>query len=180
LAEPARQRVNEQSAEPAQLELVAPPAESSAQREPEQLLLLRTLEIVRDRVESIHASQRTLQEQLRDIKVSLPMQRKPLSKRTQALHLHAVLTRRNGLCPCCQATKIVDENGRLPGVEFDHWHNRSINRPTSSWAVCEACNARLTDPDFKASARSAFESYQMALKPLLSKQVSMELGAKGE
>src|SRR5579862_5067386 len=104
MPEPARQPALTESPASAagQLELVPEPATPAAPREPEQLPLLRVLEIVRDRVESIHASQRTLQEQLRDIKVSLPMQRKPLSRRTQQLHIMATLTRRNGLCPCCQ------------------------------------------------------------------------------
>ncbi len=102
MAEPARQRVNEQNAEPAQLELVAAPATPPLQRErdPEQLhlSLLRVVESVRETVQAIHASQRAITEELRGIKTSLPMQRRPLSRRTQSIHLHATLTRRNGLC----------------------------------------------------------------------------------
>ena len=157
------------------LELV-PPAAPDPDRPPEQLLLMRTLEIVRDRVESIHAAQRAITEGLRDLKASLPMQRKPLSKRAQQLHVLAVATRRNGLCPCCQETPVCNESGRLAGAEFDHWYSRNKNRVTQTWLVCGGCNALLVDTDFKATARSAFESYQQALRPLLSRQVPLGLG----
>jgi hypothetical protein len=53
-----------------------------ASSEPEQLPLLRMLEIVRDRVESIHAGQRSMTAEIREIKANLPQQRKPLSPRT--------------------------------------------------------------------------------------------------
>jgi hypothetical protein len=169
MSEPARQLASAtEPATPAQLELVEAPSKPAAPREPEQLPLLRMLEIVRNRVELIH-------EELRDIKVSLPIQRRPLSRRTQQLHITATLSRRGGFCSCCQETPVVDANGRLPGAEFDHWYGRHQNRVTQTWLVCSACNARLNDSNFKAAARSAFESYQQALKPLLSRQVTMEL-----
>lgn len=65
------------------LELVtaAPPA--AVDREPEQLML-RTLQLVRDRVEVIHAQQKILVEGLRNIERSLPQQRRALSQRTQS------------------------------------------------------------------------------------------------
>jgi hypothetical protein len=160
---------------PAQLELVAALAEPAPPRDPEQLPLLPVvLEIVR----SIHAGQRSMAEELRAIKTSLPMQRKPLSRRTMAIHIHATLTRRNGLCPCCQETPVCDANGRLQGAEFDHFFARDKNRVGQVWLTCGACNRRLIDTDFKAAARSAFEAYQAALKPLLSKQLPMDLREK--
>jgi len=143
--------------------------------DPEQLPLLRMLEIVRDRVESIHASQRTVVEELRTIKIALPMQRKPLSKRAQALHILATSTRRNCLCPCCQEVPVCTDLGRLEGAEYDHFFNRNQNRVTQTWLVCGECNRRLIDSEFKAGARSAFESYQAALRPLLSRQIQMPL-----
>jgi hypothetical protein len=159
----------------ATLEIVsAPPAGSGEPREPEQLVL-RMLEIVKDRVESIHAGQRSMAEELRAIKTSLPMQRKPLSRRTQAIQIHATLTRRNGLCACCQETPVVDANGRLPGAEFDHAYSRNQARVTQTWLVCGECNQRLINTDFRAAARSAFEAYQAALKPLLGRQLPMDL-----
>ena len=137
MAEPARQRVNEQNAEPAQLELVAAPATPPLQRErdPEQLhlSLLRVVESVRETVQAIHASQRTITEELRGIKTSLPMQRRPLSRRTQSIHLHATLTRRNGLCACCQETPVCTDTGRLSGAEYDHFFARDKNRVSQTW-----------------------------------------------
>jgi hypothetical protein len=37
----------------------------------------------------------------------------------------------------------------------------------AKWLVCGDCNRRLLDTDFKAAARSAFESYQQALRPVM-------------
>jgi hypothetical protein len=45
---------------------------------PVQLPLIRMLEMVRDRVDSIHAGQRTLTVEVREIQASLPRQGKPL------------------------------------------------------------------------------------------------------
>ena len=159
------------------LELVPTAPPSTAPREPEQLPLIRMLEVVRDRVESIHAGQRTMVEELRDIKANLPKQRKPLSKRAQGIHIRVTAARRNGLCPCCQDTAVCTEMERLPGAEYDHWYSRNQNRVTQTWLVCSDCNAKLLDTDFKAAARSAFEAYQAAVRPLLSRQIPMVLTA---
>jgi hypothetical protein len=146
-----------------------------APSEPEQLPLLRMLEIVRDRVESIHAGQRSMTTEIREIKANLPQQRKPLSPRTQEIHVRAVWSRRNGLCPCCQETPVCTAVDRLEGAEYDHWYTRNQNRVTQTWLVCGDCNRRMIDTDFKASARSAFESYQQALRPFMGNR-QMPLG----
>jgi hypothetical protein len=134
----------------------------------EQLPLIRILEVVRDRVDSIHAGQRILTAEVREIRASLPQQRKPLSRRSQEVHIRATWARRNGYCPCCSEIPTCDAEGRLDGAEFDHWYGRSQNRVTQTWLVCSSCNQRLNDTDFKAAARSAFEAYQQALRPFLS------------
>ena len=151
------------------LELAPPPSEAPAGDRPaEQLLLIRTLELV----QSIHASQKTLAEGLRDIKASLPIQRRPLSQRAQAIHIMVTSTRRNGLCPCCQETQVCTDSGRIEGAEYDHWYGRNMNRATETWLICGRCNEQLNKADFKASARSAFESYQAAVRPLLNRQMA--------
>jgi hypothetical protein len=165
------------SPEPSQpsLELV-PPSPENPDREPEQLVLLRTLQVVRDRVESLHAQQKILVEGLRDLRDNLPQQRRPLSRRTQSLHIEAVLRKRAGLCPCCQETPVADDQGRLAGAEFDHWYSRSQNGVKQTWLICGPCNARLAiDTEFKAACRSSFEAFQQALRPLLSKQTQFTL-----
>jgi hypothetical protein len=63
----------------------------------------------------------------------------------------------------------------LPGAEFDHAYSRNQARVTQTWLVCGECNQRLISTDFRAAARSAFESYQAALKPLLGRQLPMDL-----
>jgi hypothetical protein len=54
---------------------------------PEQLPLIRMLEIVRDRVESIHASQYAITEELRTSRPTCPYSAS-LSRKAQALHGH--------------------------------------------------------------------------------------------
>ncbi len=120
-----------------------------------------------EQVERIASTQRFIAAAVVEIRKNLPMQRRPLSERTRNLHVQAVLTRRNGLCPCCQETTICNADGKLPGAEFDHWYSRSQNRPQQTWLVCEECNRQLRNHEFKAAARSAFESYQQALRPFL-------------
>jgi hypothetical protein len=157
--------------EPAPTLEIVPPPPLPADRPAEQLLLLRTLELV----QSIHASQRHIAEGLRDIKANLPVQRKPLSPRTQAIHILTTATRRNGLCPCCQETPVCTESGRLPGAEYDHYFARNQNRATQTWLVCGPCNEALIGTDFKVAARSAFESYQAAVRPMLNRQMAFSV-----
>lgn len=145
---------------------------------PEQIPLLRMLEVVRERVESIHAGQRAVAADLRDIRANLPMQRRPLSKRSMEIHVQVIARRRNGICPCCQTQEVCTEGGRLDGAEFDHWYSRNQNRVTQTWLVCGDCNRRLLDTDFKAAARSAFEAYQAALRLFMgSRQIPLGLTA---
>jgi hypothetical protein len=70
---------------------------------------------------------------------------------------------------------VCTEDGRLPGAEYDHFFARDKNRVGQTWLVCGEFNTRLLDTDYKAWARSAFEAYQAALKPLLSRQLPMDL-----
>lgn len=144
---------------------------------PEQLPLFLMLEVVRDRVESIHAGQRVVTAELKEIMASLPAQRRPLSRRAQEMHVRAIWSRRNGLCPCCQETPVCAASGRLQGSEFDHWYSRHQNRVTQTWLICSECNQQLLNTDYKAGARSAFEAYQQALRPFLGRQIPLGLSA---
>jgi hypothetical protein len=71
--------------------------------------------------------------------------------------------------------KTRTERGRRDGSEYDHWYGRHQNRVTQSWLVCRDCNRHLMDTDFEAGARSAFESYQQALRPFTGNR-QMPLG----
>ncbi len=155
-------------------ELVTTPA-AIHPHEPEQLPLIRMLAVVTQKIDSLQSGQRSLSADLRDIKASLPVQRKPLSVRSQELHVHVIWTRRNGLCPCCQESPVCGAAGRIEGSEYDHWFCRSKNRVTQTWLICGECNGKLRDTDFKAEMRSAFESYQQALRPFLGRQIPMVL-----
>ena len=122
--------------------------------EPEQLLI-RMLEVVCDRVESIHAGQRAFAADLREIRANLSQQRRPASKRTEEIHMRAVWARRNGLCPRCQVVPVVNATGRLPGSDLDHFYGRDKNDVTQTWIICRDCNDNLNNSDFKAAAEIA-------------------------
>ncbi len=146
------------------------PASAARDHVPEQLSL-RLLTIV----ERIDRHQSTITAELKHIRENLPQQRRPLSRRTQELHIRVIAARRGGFCPCCQATPVCTESGRLEGAEYDHWYSRSQNRVTQTWLVCRECNQKLLDTDFKASVRSAFEAYQLAIRPFMSRQMTLGL-----
>jgi hypothetical protein len=155
-----------------------PPQLLSHRWVPEQIPLLRMLEIVRGPVESIHASHRAVTAELREIKANLPAQRRSPPARTQAIHVGATWAsaRRNGVCPGCQTEPVCTDTERLESAEFDHWYSRNQNRAAQAWLVCGECNRRLLDTDYKASARSAFGAYQQALGPVMgARQISLVL-----
>jgi hypothetical protein len=104
---------------------------------------------------------------LKDLRASLPMQRRPLSKWAMQIHVEVIASKRNGLCPCCEDVPVCTASGRLPGAEYDHWFARNRNRAEETWLVCAECNAHLNNTEFKASVRSMFESYQFALRRVL-------------
>ena len=95
------------------------------------------------------------------------MQRRPLSRWVQQIHVEVLNAKRGGLCPACESVPVCGANGRLPGGEYDHFFSRNRARAEETWLVCTACNARLNDPEFKSRMRSAFEAYQLALRRLL-------------
>jgi len=156
-----------QSEDPVQPSLgLVTAAPASVPHLPEQLPLIRMLEVVRDRIECIHAGQKTISAELKDIKSNLPLQ--PLSVRAQEVHIQVISLRRNCLCPCCQIEPVCSPLERLNGAEYDHYFSRDQKRVTQTWLVCQECNRKLIDTDFKAASRSAFESYQQALKTFMS------------
>lgn len=137
--------------------LVPPPAQHSFPFE-------HVISMFTSRLDRLQSTQLALCEQVKDLRVSLPVQRRPLSRWAQQIHVEVVRAKRNGLCPCCQEMPICGVDGRLPGAEFDHWYARNRSRAEETWMVCSGCNQRLNDTEFKASVRSAFESYQLALR----------------
>jgi hypothetical protein len=67
------------------------------------------LELVREPVESIHAGQKKLIGEVRDIRRNLPIKRKPLSKRAMEIHIKASVVIRNGYCPVCAEIQVCQE-----------------------------------------------------------------------
>lgn len=126
------------------------------------------------KLDRLHSGQIHICEQVKDLRDALPMQRRPLSRWVQQIHVEVLNAKRGGLCPCCESVRVCDETGRLPGAEYDHWYSRNRNRAEETWCVCAICNQRLNDTGFKASVRSAFESYQLALRRVLQAQQSRQ------
>jgi len=118
-------------------------------------------------IEQLQRELRFVAETVTTILDNLPVQRRPLSESTRALHVRVTWERRNGLCPCCQTVPVCTAEGKLPGAEHDHWYSRHRNRAEETWLVCGDCNRRLESTPFKGSVRSAFEAYQLALRPFL-------------
>jgi hypothetical protein len=136
--------------------------------------LEHVISILSQKLDRLHSGQLVLCAQVKDLRESLPMQRRPLSRWVQRMHVEATYTRRDGLCPCCQQTPVCNQDGRLPGAEFDHWYGRNRARAEETWLICSGCNQRLNDTEFKAGVRSAFESYQLALRRVLQAQQSRQ------
>ncbi len=121
----------------------------------------------RDELGGIRKDLRFVVETVAEILESLPVQRRPLSDATKALHMRVTWTRRNGYCPCCQRVRVCSENGKLEGAEWDHFHGRHNPGPEATWLLCKACNRALESAEFKTARRSDFESYQRAVKQFL-------------
>jgi hypothetical protein len=64
-------------------------------------------------------------------------------------------------CACARKAADFQARNSITGI------HEIGNRAEETWLVCQTCNARLNNTDFKASVRSAFESYQLALRRLL-------------
>jgi hypothetical protein len=124
-------------------------------------------------LERLHRDVRFVSELVADIRDSLPIQRRPLSEWTKSLHVRVTSLRRSCYCPCCQQITVTDGQGKLPGAEFDHWYARYRNGPEETWLVCAPCNRNLEATSYKAAVRSAFEAYQLALRPFLSGQCEL-------
>lgn len=122
----------------------------------------------RGTIERMQRELRFVAETVTAILDNLPVQRRPPSDWTKAVHVRVTWLRRNGLCSCCQKEQVCGPEGKLPGAEFDHWYGRYRNRPEETWLVCAACNRRLERTEFKAAVRSSFEAYQGALQPFLA------------
>jgi hypothetical protein len=146
-------------------QLMPPPVQQSFPFE-------RLIAGISDKLDRIHSTQLALCAQVKDVRVNLPVQRRPLSRWDQQIHIEVLNSKRGGLCPACESVRVCDENGRRPGAEYDHWFSRHRNRAEESWLVCEECNRRLNNTEFKSSVRSAFESYQLALGRVLQERQS--------
>jgi len=120
------------------------------------------------KIERLEAGQRQLTSAVEDLAGRVGERRRNLSAWAKSLHVTCVAARRNGICPCCQEVPVCTPEGRVDGAEYDHWYGRWRNRAEETWLVCALCNQKLnTSTVFKDRARSAFEAYQQALRPLL-------------
>jgi hypothetical protein len=66
------------------------------------------------KLERIHSTQLTFCEPLKDVRLSVPMQRRPLSGWVQRVHVEVLNAKRGGLCPSCEETWACSAAGRPP------------------------------------------------------------------
>jgi hypothetical protein len=59
----------------------------------------------------IHANQQTVLAAVVEVQHALPLQRRPLSAKSKAIHQAVTWGRRNGLCPCCQQVPVCTADG---------------------------------------------------------------------
>lgn len=68
------------------------------------------------KLERLLSTQLTVCEQLKDLRMCLPMQRRPLSGWGQRIHVEVLNAKRGGLCPCCEEVRVCSDEGRMQGA----------------------------------------------------------------
>ena len=78
-----------------------------------------------------------------------------------------IVARYNGLCPCCQSKRIVDQFGRPISGEYeaDHWFHPNKNKVSDGWPVCKECNHGILETD-RMSRAAAFQHFHLLRKSL--------------
>lgn len=74
--------------------------------------------------------------------------------------MHVVHKYYHADCPCCRECKIID------GHSNDHFRGRELNGREDGWPVCQRCNLKLRDAEFKHTSRKHFEVFQDYLRKL--------------
>jgi hypothetical protein len=103
---------------------------------------------------------------LTQIKDSLPLRRRKLSKDTRRAHISCILSWYEGKCPCCREVRIIDENGSpLRGCNEEHFVNRHENALDKTWLVCWDCNQGKTNGKVAhTDVEALFRAYQVTLR----------------
>ena len=87
--------------------------------------------------------------------------RQDLTSVTKKRHCAILVRYYAGRCPCCKDEQIIADGGtRLDTLQFDHWVRPSMNGAKETWPVCEKCNMKLRDRDWKKARAPYFEAYQ--------------------
>lgn len=109
-------------------------------------------------------------ETLTEMQSALPLRRRKMSRKTRRAHISCIQGWYEGKCPCCRATRIIDENGRpLPSCNEEHFVNRHENSLDKTWLVCQGCNQRKTNGKIlHADVEALFRAYQVTLRKHLS------------
>ncbi len=125
-----------------------------------------------------------MSQDLTEIKDSLPLKRRKLSRATRRAHISCILTWYEGKCPCCRETRIIDENGKpFPVCNDEHFVNRHENALDKTWLVCQDCNQRKsTGKLVHTDVEALFKAYQVTLKKHLTDEkghYQMKIGDSG-
>jgi hypothetical protein len=103
---------------------------------------------------------------LTQIKDSLPLRRRKLSRASKRAHASCILSWYEGKCPCCREIRIIDENGSsLPACNEEHFVNRHENALDKTWLVCQDCNQGKTNGKVAhTDVEALFRAYQVTLR----------------
>lgn len=122
---------------------------------------------------------------LTEIKDSLPLRRRKLSRATKRAHIGCILAWYEGRCPCCRETPIVSPNGStLPACQEEHFVNRHENALDKTWLVCQDCNqGKSAGTVAHADVETLFRAYQVTLRKHLTERdngpVQMKMADSG-
>ncbi len=109
-------------------------------------------------------------ESLSEIRESLPLKRRKLSRATKRAHIGCILSWYEGKCPCCREARIISDNGSiLPSCNEEHYVNRHENALDKTWLVCQECNSRKTTGKVAhTDVEALFRAYQVTLRKHLA------------
>lgn len=102
-------------------------------------------------------------------RVAAHVPRKAITESVKRRH-RAVLTALGGRCPCCGLARVLDDDGRVHGAEWDHFYSRERRAFAEVWLVCRPCHLRMAD---RTKFAAAFEAFQQRAATLEAGQMAL-------
>lgn len=135
------------------------------------------LEPIHQKIESVRTEMKSGFDAV-NTRIDAIEKRRDLTPATKRFHVDTVAAFFNNRCPCCQVSKVLDAGQNRINAHYDHWFSKGRNRPHETWLVCDECNQKLLNHEFRDRHQKAFDYYQMRREqkhtPLLDFHVSGE------